>query len=330
MKMRAMQLMGKQQQLTLTELPIPEPIDNQVLLKIKTCGVCRTDLHILDGELDNPTFPITPGHQIIGEVTKLGSAVTKFKLGQRLGVPWLGHTCGCCSYCIEKQENLCDDAKFTGFNINGGFAEYCVAHVDYCFPIPDNYTDIQAAPLLCAGLIGYRSFNKLPAQAQKIGIYGFGAAAHIITQIASYFGKEIYAFTKDGDIAAQTLALRLGAKWVGGISEQAPLKLDGAIIFAPAGELVPIALRAVHKGGCVVCAGIHMTDIPSFPYQILWGERTLFSIANLTIKDGSSFMDLISKINIQTETHSYSLSQANQALDDLRNGRYVGAGVIVM
>lgn len=326
--MQAMQLNGPNEKLQLVELDIPVPLAHQILLKIKACGVCRTDLHILDGELPNPQYPIIPGHQIVGEVIAKGHKVIPFKLNQRVGVPWLGMTCGICSYCKNKQENLCDMAKYTGYNIRGGFAEYCVVDANHCFLLPDNYTDVHAAPLLCAGLIGWRSFKKLPPTATHIAIYGFGAAAHIITQVANKLNKKIYAFTKDGDINAQNNALKLGAVWAGGISQTAPEIPDSAIIYASAGELIPLALKSVHKGGTVVCAGIHMSDIPSFPYNILWGERNLCSVANLTIRDGIEFMQLAQEIYIHTETHVYPLQNTNEALDDLRHGRYTGAGVI--
>lgn len=326
--MQAMQMKAPNEGLELVNLPVPTPLAHEILLKIKVCGICRTDLHILDGELENPIFPIIPGHQIVGKIVALGQDVKNFKLNQRIGVPWLGRTCGCCSYCLNGQENLCDDAKYTGFNINGGFAEYCVANANYCFTIPENYSDLEAAPLLCAGLIGYRSLKKLPSQTKHIGIYGFGSAAHIITQVANYLEKEIYAFTRDGDIAAQKFALSLGATWAGNSSEATPKLLDGAIIYAPIGELIPLALKAIRKGGVVVCAGIHMSDIPSFPYEILWGERSVCSVANLTVKDGIEFMALAQKIPIKVETRIYHLAKVNQALDDLRYGRYTGAGVI--
>lgn len=329
-KMFAMQFNAPNQKLSLVKLDIPVPLTNEILLKVNACGICRTDLHIIDGELTHPSLPIIPGHQIVGKIVALGTNVKNFHLNQRVGVPWLGYTCGCCRYCLDGQENLCDTAKYTGYNINGGFAEYCVANANYCFAIPDQYSDIQAAPLLCAGLIGYRSFKKLPELTKHIGIFGFGAAAHIITQVAKYLGKEIYAFTKDGDISAQDLALKLGAVWAGGISETAPHELDGALIYAPIGDLVPLALKKLRKGGTVVCAGIHMSDIPSFPYAILWGERSICSVANLTKKDGNEFMQLVQRVNIKTEVHTYPLDNANQALDDLRHGRFTGAGVITI
>lgn len=327
--MLAMQLEAANQQLKLIELPIPEPCDNEILLKVKACGICRTDLHIMDQELPNPHYPIILGHQIVGEITALGQGVSKFSIGERLGVPWLGRTCRICSYCLEHRENLCDDARYTGYNISGGFAEYCIANADYCFPIPAIYSDVAAAPLLCAGLIGYRSFKKLPDSAKDIGIFGFGAAAHIITQIMVYLGKEVYAFTKRGDIAAQQLALHLGAKWAGDSNSQAPVPLDGAIIFAPVGDLIPIALAATKKGSTIVCGGIHMSTIPSFPYKLMWGERSLVSITNLTVRDGKEFFSLVNNLQIKTQVTIYRLEHANRALDDLRHGRYTGAGVIV-
>ena len=328
MKMLAMQLKAPKKELVLVELPIPKPSVNEVLIKVSTCGVCRTDLHIIDDELKNVSYPIVPGHQIIGKIIEMGANVRKFKLGQRVGVPWLGNACGSCPYCKEEHENLCDAALYTGCNINGGFAEYCVANANYCFAIPDNYSDIEAAPLLCAGLIGYRSFRKLPPQAKRIGIYGFGSAAHIITQIANYLGKEIYAYTKENDLKSQDLALQLGAVWTGGIDQNPEHLLDGVIIYAPAGELLPLALKTVKKGGMVVCAGIHMTDIPGFPYEILWGERIVCSVANLTVQDGIMFMNLITNLSLHIKTQVYTLQETNKALDDLRHGRYTGSNVI--
>lgn len=327
--MRAMQLFGPHKLLQLVELPIPIPKDKQILIKIIACAVCRTDLHVLDEELPNPHYPIIPGHQIVGRVVALGSNVDGFSLNQLVGVPWLSYTCKTCHFCCNQQENLCDSALYTGYNINGGFAEYCVANSEYCFYLPNNYSPVQAAPLLCAGLIGYRSYKKLPKTAQKIGLYGFGAAAHIITQVATHLKKQIYAFTKPNDINAQKLALKLGATWACGTDITPPTLLDGAIIYAPAGELIPLALSHIIKGGKVICAGIHMSQIPAFAYELLWGEREICSVANLTHQDGIEFLEIAKNIPIHTETHIYSLQEANQALEDLRYGKFTGSGVIL-
>jgi propanol-preferring alcohol dehydrogenase len=310
------------------DLPAPRAGPGELLLKVKACGICRTDLHVLDGELPEPTLPLVPGHQIVAVVDEIGAGVSGFTRGQRVGVPWLGGSCGHCWYCNHGKENLCDEARYTGYQINGGFAEYTVADASYCFPIPQAYDDNQAAPLLCAGLIGYRAY-RLVESCKTIGLYGFGAAAHILIQVARYHGQEIYAFTREGDDEAQAFALELGAAWAGDSRHSAPIELDGAIIFAPAGELVPQALRAVRKGGRVVCAGIHMSDIPSFPYEILWGEREICSVANLTRRDGEEFLPLAAQIPVKTTVHVYTLEQANEALDDLRNGRFSGAAVLV-
>lgn len=309
------------------EKPIPKP--NDILIKVNACGICRTDLHVVDGELKHPKLPLVPGHQIVGVIEKLGDAVTHFEIGQRIGVPWLGLSCGVCSFCLSGRENLCDEAFFTGYQIDGGLAEYCVANHQFCFPIPEGYPDNQAAPLFCAGIIGYRALLKT-GQAEHLGIYGFGSAAHILIQVARYQNRKVYAFTRPKDHAAEQFAYQLGATWSGGSDQMAPHLLDAAIIFAPIGELVPIALRNTIKGGIVVCAGIHMSDIPSFPYEILWGERTLCSVANLTRKDAEAFLRLAPKIPIKTEVHQYSLKDANQALDDLRQGRFTGSAVIVI
>jgi propanol-preferring alcohol dehydrogenase len=309
------------------EVPIPSPRDNQVLIKVHVCGICRTDLHVIDGDLKQPKLPIIPGHQIVGEIVKLGKSVAEFHIGERIGVPWLGGSCEHCSYCLLEHENLCDFPVFTGYQIDGGFAEYCVADARFCFPLPSDYPDIEVAPLLCAGLIGYRALNKT-GNAKRIGIYGFGAAAHILVQVARFQKREVYAFTRPNDIKAQEFAKQLGAKWAGGSDEVPPCLLDAVIIFAPDGHLVPKALRIISKGGIVVCGGIHMSDIPSFPYEILWGERTICSVANLTREYGNEFLKLAPKIPIKTEAHTYSLKEANVALDDLRNGRFTGAAVI--
>ena len=326
--MRAMVFHGSGQPLQLTDLAKPAPGPNQVLLRVTACGICRTDLHVIDGDLPDPALPLIPGHQIVGEIEALGDAVSELSRGQRIGVPWLGGSCGHCWYCEHDRENLCDHARYTGYQLNGGFAEYCVADARYCFPIPQHYNDLQAAPLLCAGLIGYRSY-RLVEDCECIGLYGFGAAAHLLIQIARYRGQRVMAFTRPGDRQAQQFALELGADWAGNSGQEPPGRLDGAIIFAPAGELVPEALRRVRKGGRVVCAGIHMTPIPSFSYDILWGERELVSVANLTRRDGEEFLPLAAEIPIETTVHPYSLEQANEALEDLRQGRFTGAAVIV-
>lgn len=314
------------QPLQLVEMPVPKPGAGQLLIHVHVCGICRTDLHVCDGDLPQATLPIIPGHQIIGTVVEGGEGTTT-AIGSRVGVPWLGGTCGNCPYCLQGKENLCDHAQYTGFQINGGFADYCVASEAYCFPIPAKYPDLQAAPLLCAGLIGYRSL-RLAGDAQTIGFYGFGAAAHLLTQVARYQGRAVYAFTQPGDTKRQDFALSLGAVWSGGSDVAPPVPLDAAIVFATAGELVPVALRAVVKGGTVVCAGIHMTDIPSFPYSILWEERVLRSVANLTRRDGEEFLALAPKIPIRSTVTAYPLEKANEALEDLRHGRFEGAGVL--
>jgi len=327
--MRAMILQQPGFGLSMSDVPIPKPNPNQVLIRIRACGVCRTDLHIVDGELTNPKLPLILGHQIVGIVEQLGKEISQFKIGDRVGVPWLGNTCNCCRYCHSHQENLCDYAQFTGYQIDGGYAEYTVADERFCFKIPANYPDLQAAPLLCAGLIGYRAL-RMTGDAQNLGFYGFGAAAHILVQVARYQEKEVYAFTRPGDDSGQKFARELGAVWAGGSDEFPPEKLDAAIIFAPAGHLVPAALRAVVKGGVVVCAGIHMSDIPSFPYDILWGERIVRSVANLTRQDGEEFLALAPKVPITTRVQSFPLEKANQALEALRNGEINGAAVLVI
>ncbi len=326
--MRAMVLGEPGQPMQLKQLPIPEPAAGQLLLKVRACGVCRTDLHVVDGELTQPSLPLIPGHQIVGEVVRSGPDVEGFTAGQRVGVPWLGGSCGHCWFCRHQRENLCDNARYTGYQINGGFAEYTVANVDYCFELPANYGDLQAAPLLCAGLIGYRAYRLL-GEAQTIGLYGFGAAAHILVQLAVHRGQSVYAFTREGDDQAQAFARELGATWAGSSEQAPPQLLDGAIIFAPEGQLLPLALAAVRKGGRVVCAGIHMSDIPSFPYELLWGEREICSVANLTRRDGIEFLPLAAAIPVKTTVHPYPLEQANEALDDLRNGRFTGAAVLL-
>jgi alcohol dehydrogenase, propanol-preferring len=326
--MRAMVFEKAGRPLRLADLPIPKPGAGQVLIQIHACAVCRTDLHVVDGELTQPKFPLVPGHEIVGTIADLGDAVTRFKIGDRVGVPWLGWTCGQCAYCRSGQENLCDQAKFTGYTLDGGYAECTVADQRFCFPISDFYNDTEAAPLLCAGLIGYRSLVKA-GNGKRLGIYGFGAAAHIVAQVAKYQQREIYAFTRPTDEEAKKFALDLGAVWAGGSNELPPKKLDAAIIFAPAGELVPQALKAVGKGGTVVCGGIHMSDIPSFPYSILWEERSICSVANLTRRDGEEFMALAPKIPVRTELETFPLEEANEALNRLRAGKIHGAAVLV-
>jgi len=309
------------------EVTIPEPGPNEVLLRVSACGVCRTDLHVVDGDLTDPKPHVVPGHEIVGTVERLGEGAGPFEAGDRVGVPWLGWTCGACFYCLNGQENLCDDAQFTGYQRHGGYAEYAVADARYVFPIHGNYSDAEAAPLLCAGLIGYRSL-RMAGEAKRLGLYGFGAAAHIVAQVAQFEGRDVYAFTRDGDVDAQEFARSLGAVWAGSSEEAPPQKLDAAILFAPVGNLVPTALQAVRKGGTVVCGGIHMSDIPSFPYEILWGERVVKSVANLTRQDAVEFLELAPKIPIRTEIQEYPLSQANRALEDLRDGRLQGAAVL--
>jgi propanol-preferring alcohol dehydrogenase len=325
--MRAMILDAPGKPLRLAEVPVPEPDRNQVLIRVRACGICRTDLHILDGELKEPKLPLIMGHQIVGTVVSTGDQASQFSPGQRVGVAWLGASCGQCRYCLTGRENLCDQARFTGYQIDGGFAEYTVADCRFCFPIPDEYPDLQAAPLLCAGLIGYRSLV-MAGDAEYLGIYGFGAAAHIVAQVARYQGRKIYAFTRPGDAEAQRFAREMGADWVGDSLAAPPVELDAAIIFAPVGELVPAALKAVAKGGTVVCGGIHMSDIPSFPYEILWGERVVRSVANLTRKDGDEFLALAPKVPVRTEVQPFPPEQANAALEALRRGEIHGAGVL--
>jgi propanol-preferring alcohol dehydrogenase len=327
--MRAMVFTGKGVPLRLEKRPIPAPGPLQILLQVTACGICRTDLHIIDGELSEPKLPLIPGHQIVGRVAALGRGSTEFREGDRVGVPWLGSTCGICPDCKAGRENLCDAARFTGHHLDGGFAEYAVADQRFCFPIPEGYSDLQAAPLFCAGLIGYRSLSMAGAP-HRLGIYGFGAAAHIVTQVARWQGREVFAFTRPGDLAGQSFAIKLGAVWAGDADADSPETLDAAIIFAPAGELVPAALKAVGKGGSVVCAGIHMSDIPSFPYRLLWGERVLRSVANLTRRDGEEFLALAPKVPVRTEVQAFPLEEANQALAALREGRIEGAGVLVV
>lgn len=314
--------------LILEERLIPAPGPGEVLLRVSACAVCRTDLHIVDGELPDIRVPIVPGHEIVGRVESCGAGVD-LPAGTRLGVPWLGSTCGCCSYCQTQQENLCDHAQFTGYQRDGGYADYVVADARYCFALPDSLDDVQAAPLLCAGLIGYRTL-RMAGDGKRIGIYGFGAAAHLITQVALWQGREVYAFTRESDVAAQQFAKSLGVHWAGGSTERAPVELDAALIFAPVGALVPLALRAVRKGGVVVCGGIHMSDIPQFPYSILWGERQLRSVANLTRRDAEEFLALAPQVPVHTQVETFALTDANVALERLRNGQLSGAAVLVM
>lgn len=325
--MRAMVLKAPKKPLVLQEVPKPKPNAQQLLLKVHTCGICRTDLHVVDGELTKPKLPLIPGHQIVATIEEVGEFVVGFKLGERVGVPWLGGSCGHCHFCLSGRENLCDEAVFTGYQLDGGFAEYCVANYRFCFPIPQGYPDDQAAPLFCAGLIGYRSLMKT-GHAKHLGIYGFGAAAHIITQVAIHQGRTVYAFTRPNDTQAQQFARKLGATWAGDSHQTPPRPLEAAIIFAPVGSLVPTALRQTEKGGIVVCAGIHMSDIPSFPYDILWGERSICSVANLTRADGDAFLSLAPKVPVKTDIHIYELADTNRALEDLREGRFTGAAVI--
>src|SRR5947209_8196116 len=308
--------------------PTPQPGAGQIFIKVKACGVCRTDLHVVDGELPDPKPLVVPGHEIVGEVVSLGEGTQKFKPGDRVGVPWLGSTCGVCKYCTSGRENLCDDARFTGYTLDGGYAEYTVADENYCVAIPGAYSDEEAAPLLCAGLIGYRSL-KMAGNARRLGIYGFGAAAHIIAQVARWQGRELYAFVRPGDEAGKQFARDLGVVWAGNSDERPPHELDAAIIFAPAGSLVPAALAAIAKGGTVVCGGIHMSDIPSFPYRLLWGERIVRSVANLTRRDGDEFMAIAPAAGVRTQIQRYPLADANRALDDLRHGRFHGAAVLM-
>jgi alcohol dehydrogenase, propanol-preferring len=325
--MLAMVLEKPGQPLRAMDLAIPTPSPTQVLIQIHACGICRTDLHVVDGELTQPKLPLIPGHQIVGTVVALGARVERFTLGERVGVPWLGSTCHHCRYCLSGRENLCDYAQFTGYQLDGGYAEYTVAQEEFCFTIPADYPDLQAAPLLCAGLIGYRAL-KMTGEAERLGFYGFGAAAHILIQVARSQGRQVFAFTRPGDSEGQQFARDLGAAWAG--DGLPPEELDAAIIFAPAGELVPKALHAVAKGGTVVCAGIHMSDIPSFPYEILWGERVLRSVANLTRQDGEEFLTLAPQVPIQTAVEPFALSQANEALEALRRGKVRGAAVLVV
>jgi len=331
--MQAMVLEAAHQPLKATELPVPEPGPDQILLKVLACGVCRTDLHIYNGELDQPKLPLVLGHEIVGRVEALGANVIGFEIGERVGVPWLGYTDGICPYCRMGRENLCDHPRFTGYQIDGGYAGYTVADARYCFKLPEGYADAEAAPLLCAGLIGYRSFkmaeDELQGETKRLGIYGFGAAAHIIAQVARHQGCEIYAFTRPGDTKAQDFARELGAAWAGASNQMPPERLDAAIIFAPVGPLVPAALRTLRKGGIVVCGGIHMSDIPQFPYDILWEERVVRSVANLTRDDAREFLALAPKVPVKTTVVPMKLTKANAALERLRKGELQGAAVLI-
>src|SRR6266516_6510700 len=325
--MRAMVLEKQREPLRPAELLDPTPDFGQILISVSACGICRTDLHIVDGDLDRPKLPLVPGHQIVGTVVGGGEGAERFALGERVGVPWLGWTCGECRYCMSGRENLCDRARFTGYDVDGGYAELAVADERFCFPIPAGYPDAQAAPLLCAGLIGYRALRLL-GDAERIGFYGFGASAHILCQVAVHQGRRVFAFTREGDEEGQAFARELGAEWAGSSAEDPPEQLDGAIVFAPVGALMTTALRASAKGARIISAGIHMSDIPSFPYEILWGERTLGSVANLTRRDGDEFLALASKVPIRTEVEVFPLESANEALDSIRTGNLRAAAVL--
>ena len=321
-------LEAPRQPLCAADIPAPKPAATQVLVKVAACAVCRTDLHVVDGELPNPKLPLVPGHEIVGTIVEIGKSVERFKIGDRVGIPWLGWTCGECDFCRAGRENLCDRARFTGYTLDGGYAEFAVADERFCFLIPASYSDAEAAPLLCAGLIGYRCLVKAGA-ASHLGIYGFGAAAHIVAQVARFQGREIYAFTRRGDSEAQAFAKSLGAVWAGDSEAPTPIPLDAAIIFAPVGPLIPLALKAVAKGGTVVCGGIHMSDVPSFSYDLLWQERTLCSVANLTRRDGEEFFALAPRVPVRTTVQTFPLADANEALDRLRTGKLQGAAVLV-
>lgn len=331
--MRAMVLERPGTPLRLREAPVPAPAPGQVLVRVRACGVCRTDLHVADGELPDPKLPLVPGHEVVGTVVAKGDEVEGFAEGDRVGVPWLGWTCGACRYCRRGQENLCENARFTGYTLDGGYAEYAVADARYAFPVPGAYGDVEAAPLLCAGLIGYRTYRlakeSLGRAPERVGIYGFGAAGHLVAQVAAAEGAAVYAFTREGDAEGQAFARRLGAAWAGASTEAPPEPLDAALLFAPVGALVPAALKAVDRGGAVVSGGIHMSDVPSIPYRLLWEERTLRSVANLTRRDGLDFLALAPRVPVRTETTAYPLEAANEALADLRDGRLTGAAVLM-
>jgi len=326
--MRAMRLHAIGQPLAADDISVPQARNGQLLVRISACAVCRTDLHVVAGELAEPKLPLVPGHEIVGRVEQVGERVENFRVGDRVGIPWLGWTCGECEFCKSGRENLCERARFTGYTIDGGYAEFTVADARFAFQMPDTFDDVSAAPLLCVGLIGYRSLRKA-GDPKRLGIYGFGAAAHIVAQIARFEGREIFAFTRPGDDEAQSFARRLGASWAGGSDEEAPEQLDAAIIFAPIGALVPAALQNLKRGGTIVCGGIHMSDIPSFPYRDLWQERTIASVANLTRRDGEEFLELVARVPIKTETQMFPLERANEALEALRCGRLRGAAVLV-
>jgi alcohol dehydrogenase, propanol-preferring len=327
--MRAMILDKPRQPLQLREVAAPRPGEGQLLVRIATCAVCRTDLHIVDGELPDPKLPLIPGHQIVGRIEQIGEGVQGFSAGDRVGIPWLGWTDGVCAYCRSKRENLCDRAKFTGYTIDGGYAEFTVADARFCFHLPNEYNDVEVSPLLCAGMLGYRSYRKT-GDGHRLGVYGFGNAAHLIAQVAIYQGRKVFAFTRPADKAGQESARRLGAVWTGGSDEMPPQKLDAAIIFAPVGALVPAALRVLAKGGIVVCGGIHMSDIPSFPYVDLWGERAICSVANLTRRDGEEFLEIAPRVPVKTQTETFPLEEANTALEKFRSGQLKGTAVLVI
>ncbi len=327
--MRAMVLTAQHEPIRLMELPRPEAASGTLLLEVAACGVCRTDLHVVDGDLTDPKLPLVLGHEIVGRVAAVGAGVTGWEIGTRAGVPWLGATCGSCRFCTTERENLCDEARFTGYHIDGGYAEWAVADARFCFRLPEYLSDVAAAPLLCAGLIGYRAL-RAAGSGDRLGLYGFGAAAHIVAQVARHQGRRVFAFTRPGDSEAQTFARQLGAEWVGGSDQTPPVELDAAIIFAPVGELVPAALERLAKGGRVICAGIHMSEIPAFPYDILWGERRIESVANLTRRDGEEFLALAPQVPVTTQVTSYPLEAANEALADLRSGRLQGAAVLAV
>ncbi|MCR9212262.1 MAG: zinc-dependent alcohol dehydrogenase family protein [Proteobacteria bacterium] len=327
--MRAMVLRAPGEPLQEMTREIPTPGKGEVLIRVKACAVCRTDLHVVDGDLNEAALPVVPGHEVVGTVEACDDDTEGFEIGDRVGVPWLGWTCGKCHYCLGGLENLCEQAEFTGYTRDGGFAEYIVADFRYCFRLPDSFSDIDAAPLMCAGLIGYRAY-RMVGEAKNIGLYGFGAAAHILTQVACHQNRNVHAFTKKGDLAAQAFAVELGAIWAGDSDDTPPQPLDAAIIFAPVGSLLPAALSVVDKGGTVICAGIHMSDIPSFPYDLLWHERTVRSVANLTREDGEEFLEVAPEVPVKTVVHPYSLSEANKALEDLRLGNFEGAAVLAI
>jgi propanol-preferring alcohol dehydrogenase len=327
--MRAMVLEKPRQPLVLRDVPKPNPEAGQLLVRVATCAVCRTDLHVVDGELPDPKMPLILGHQIVGRIEQIGDHLDRFSVGERVGIPWLGWTDGECVYCRSSRENLCDRARFTGYTIDGGYADFVVADARFCFRLPEQYGDVDVAPLLCAGMLGYRSYRKT-GDAHRLGIYGFGNAAHLIAQIAIYQGREIFAFTRPGDKVGQESARKLGTTWAGGSDEMPPKKLDAAIIFAPVGALVPAALRALAKGGTVVCGGIHMSDIPSFPYAELWGERAIYSVANLTRRDGEEFLDIAPRVPVRTETETFPLEEANSALERFRAGELDATAVLLI